>query len=172
MKLSFLVLATCAALFGATVGSQAHAIVQPASPNPATARLLVLKSGTAIHLRSRTDLDFKPSRKNGQLALEVAENVLVNGKVLIPVGAPAYAEFPPGKRKNARSTGWLGGRALHVAINSELVPLRDVRANNEGGGTAGSDGVEPISSAFASLAVGSTVTAYTANDLTLIATAP
>ena len=172
MKLSLVVLATCAALFGATAGSQAHAIVQSDGPEPATARLLVLKSGTEVRLRLRSDLGFKRSRKNGSMALEVAEDLVVNGEVLLPAGSPAYAEFPPGKRKNARSTSWLGGRALYVAINSELVLLRDVRPYTESTRTLSSDGVQRITSTFASLANGSTVTAYTAADLTLIATAP
>src|SRR3546814_2292244 len=51
-----------------------------------------LPMGTPLMLRTRTQVSTKDNKPGDRLYLEVAESVSFRGQVVIPIGAPVFAE--------------------------------------------------------------------------------
>lgn len=156
------------------VGMQpAVQVVQPAS----RAGYITLRQGASIPLRLTTGLSSKHSRPGERFNLEVSDAVRVNGVTVIPAGSRAIGEVTRVVKKGAfGKSGKIDIRLLNVSVGGEQIRL-DGTAHDAGeGGTVATVGVAiaaGIFSAFvtgksAELPVGSSLTGYTAEDVTVM----
>lgn len=104
---------------------QAHAQVAAPIATPA-ADVAYLRTGTEVPLRTLEELTTKEKvLKVGQrFRMEVAEAVLVNGVVVIPVGSPAVGEITDVRNKGMwGKSGKLNARILYVTVNGRQIRL-------------------------------------------------
>ena len=119
------------------------AIAQPAAPSvmtiaPATPGLSVLPQGTPIRLRLMQQLHSQENRTGDRFDLEVAEDVMLNGVVIIPRGSRGIGEITRIRRKGMWGrSGRLETRLLSVTANGMTVPISGGVAERGDTGTAG-----------------------------------
>lgn len=179
------------ALAGVLLSSAAFA--QTAVPvAPATATLApitndnVLRVGTKVPLKLREELTTKEKRlRVGQhFNMEVAEAVLVNGQVVIPVGSPAVGEVTEVRNKGMwGKSGHLTAQILYVTVNGRQVRLTgtfDDKGVTGTGGVVAAIAFVPVAGFFttgtsAFVPVGAAVTGFVGEDIPVsfaAATAP
>jgi hypothetical protein len=92
---------------------------------PATANAF-LRVGTEIPLRLSQELTTKGKklRVGDRFHMEVAEPIMVQGVVVIPVGSPAMGEITDARNKGMwGKSGHLAARILYVTVNGRQIRL-------------------------------------------------
>jgi hypothetical protein len=137
----------------------------------------VLPAGTNIRLRTLTGLSSKDNKAGQQFDLEVAQDVMLNGIVVIPRGSPATGEVSMVKKKGMwGKSGKMETRVLSVRANGKDIPVHGTVSDKGDAGTAGvvaSIVVLPIAGFFvtgtsAVLPAGTAATAQLDSDLPVV----
>jgi hypothetical protein len=141
---------------------------EAASPAPSSLSEFTLRNGTPIHLKLGKTISSATAHVGDVVDLEVVEEVMVNGLVVIPKGAAATAvvtEAEPKKRL---------GHGGKLGFNINLVRLRDdekaaVRSYQESSGSSSSGGaILPLGSGKdVVFTQGTDFTAYVDGDMKL-----
>ena len=135
----------CAAL-GQSVG-----IPSPAPPalivgiQPLNTANAVLRTGTPVILKLSEELTTKDKKLkiNQRFQMEVTENVLVNGVVVISAGTPAVGEITEVRNKGMwGKSGRFSAQILYLTVNGRQIRLNGVFDNK---GTAGGIGATAVS---------------------------
>jgi len=137
-----------AACLVCSAASLAQSEAQPAAAQPAAAAptvmtissapATVLPQGTNIRLRSMTELHSQHNRAGDRFDLEVAEDVMLNGLVVIPRGSPGVGEVTMVRHKGMWGrSGRLTTRLLSVRANGVTIPITGTVAERGETGTAG-----------------------------------
>lgn len=141
MKLHVL---ACAAFVAPGMGvAQVAPAVMPPSAMPVaspSASVAYLRTGTEVPLKLREDLTTKGKllRVGQRFNMETAENVIVNGVVVIPVGSPAVGEITDVRNKGMwGKSGHLGARVLYVTVNGRQIRMSGAFDDKGVTGTAG-----------------------------------
>ena len=163
------------------------------APAPATAPVVVasapmadsnvLRAGTEISLKMSEMITTKGKKLvAGYLAhLEVMDDVLVNGVVVIPKGSPAIAEVTDVRNKGMwGKSGKINARLLYVTVGDRKIRLRGVFDDKGVTGTAGvvaAIAFVPIAGFFttgtsATLPIGAGVKGFVDEDVTLVVGTP
>jgi hypothetical protein len=121
----------------ALVFAPGAAFAQPAIMAPAG---VVLPQGTSIRLHTATLLRSQESKVR-QIDLQVAEDVMLDGRIIIPRGVPARGTVAMAKKGMRDTPGTIRGRVLALRINGTYIPV--VGTVNELGGT-GTAGVVTV----------------------------
>ncbi len=145
MKLMIVALAVACALSPVALAQTAAPQATPAvaaGPMAVGKADNVLRTGTPVPLRVREMLTTKGKNlKPGQrFNLEVAEAVLVNNHVVVPVGSPAVGEVTEIRNKGMwGKSGYIKARMVSVTANGRVIPLTgeiDDKGVAAGGGAA------------------------------------
>jgi len=165
----YFVAATFAAVSTTAIAQTPPMVVAaPAAVGP------VLPAGTTVRLRTLTPLNSQDNKTGQQFDLEVAEEVMLDGRIVIPRGSPATGELTFVKKKGMwGKSGKLEGRIVSVRVNGRTIALRGTLNDKGTTGTAGVVGaiaVLPIAGFFvtgtsADIASGTTITARTESDI-------
>lgn len=105
-----------------------------------TTQSSVLRTGTPIALTLSEGITTKDKQAhvNDRVRMEVAEDVTVNGTVIIPVGSPAVGELTDVQNKGMwGKSGRVVGRVLTVNANGRTIRLSGTFDSKGGSGTAG-----------------------------------
>nr|WP_295666543.1 hypothetical protein [Sphingomonas sp.] len=105
----------------------------------------ILRVGTPVPLRISEELTTKGKKLSvGQrFNMEVAENIVVNGSVVVPAGSPAVGEITDVRNKGMwGKSGHLGARILYLTANGRQIRLSGAFDNK---GTAGGIGATAVS---------------------------
>ena len=105
----------------------------------------ILRVGTPVPLKTSEELTTKGKKlKVGQrFNLEVAENVVVNGSIVVPAGAPAVGEITDVRNKGMwGKSGHLTARILYLTANGRQIRLS---GGFDDKGTAGGIGAAAVS---------------------------
>ena len=173
-------LSALASAFLVTSAVQAQtATPMPANTVPLAAGVVdanVLRTGAKVPLRLSEMLTTKGKKlRVGQhFNMEVAEAVLVNGQVVIPVGSPAVGEITEVRNKGMwGKSGHLTAQILHVSVNGRQIRLSGTFDDKGVTGTAGvvaAVALIPIAGFFttgtsATIPLGAAVTGFVAEDV-------
>jgi hypothetical protein len=111
-----------------------------------------LPKGTSIRLRTLQELSSKDSKVGLRFDLETAEDILLNGRIVIPRGSPAVGDVTMVKKKGMwGKSGKLEARVLSIRANGKDIPVRGIVNDKGDAGTAGVVGsilVLPIAGFF------------------------
>jgi hypothetical protein len=117
-----------------------------------TASRTVLPQGTSIRLRTLSELTSQTAKTGQRFDLEVAEDVMLGGRVVIPRGSPAVGDIAMVKKKGMwGKSGKLEARVLYIRANGRDIPVRGSVGDKGETGTAGVVGaivVLPIAGFF------------------------
>lgn len=117
-----------------------------------TASRTVLPQGTGIRLRTLSELSSQTAKTGQRFDLEVAEDVMLGGRVVIPRGSPAVGDIAMVKKKGMwGKSGKLEARVLYIRANGRDIPVRGTVGDKGETGTAGVVGaivVLPIAGFF------------------------
>lgn len=150
MRRSVLLSAIILAAPSATLG-QSAVVPLPAPPTPIVAiqplnnGYAVLRTGTPVILKLSEELTTKDKKLkiNQHFQMEVAENVLVDGVVVIPAGTPAVGEITEVRNKGMwGKSGRFSAQILYLTVNGRQIRLNGVFDNK---GTAGGIGATAVS---------------------------
>lgn len=156
----------------------------PAAPILAPAEnVSILRAGTPISLTLREGLTTKGKmlRVGHRFQLEVNEDVVLNGHVVIPAGSPATGEVTEVRNKGMwGKSGRINARVLYVRVNGRQVRLTGTFDDKGVTGTAGvvaSIALVPLAGFFvtgtsAQIPVGSTIPAFIDEDVPVAIAAP
>jgi hypothetical protein len=98
----------------------------------------VLKEGTEIPLVTLTELSSKRTKLGERFDLEVSDDVLLNGQVVIPQGSRAVGEVTRLKKKGMwGKSGKLETKLLYVRIGDQNVRISGAVGDKGKAGTAG-----------------------------------
>lgn len=117
------------ALLVVSAAAAAQVTFAPTAPAPVAAPTTtnaVLRVGTEVPLRLSEELTTKGKklRVGQRFRMEVAENVMVQGVTVIPVGSPAVGEITDVRNKGMwGKSGHLGARILYVTVNGRQIRL-------------------------------------------------
>lgn len=137
----------------------------------------VLPKGTSVRLRTLTAISSQDNHAGDRFDLEVAEDVLLNGQVVVPRGSPAVGQITVVRKKGMwGKSGRLETRIVSVRAHGMDIPLRGAVGDRGKAGTAGvvaSALFLPVAGFFvtgttASLPPGSTAMAQTEADLPVV----
>lgn len=139
----------------------------------------VLRAGTPIKLKMAETITTKGKKLNaGYLAhLEVMDDVVVNGVIVIPKGSPAMAEVTDVRNKGMwGKSGKINARLLYVTVGTRQIRLRGVFDDKGVTGTAGvvaAIAFVPIAGFFttgtsATLPLGAGVDGFIDEDVSLV----
>lgn len=132
----------CATVMAAPSIAHSQTVVPIAAP---PSNIAYLRIGTEVPLRTVEELTTKEKAlKVGQrFRMEVAESVLVNGAVVIPVGSPAMGEITDVRNKGMwGKSGKLNARILYVTVNGRQIRLSGAFDDK---GVAGGTGAVAVS---------------------------
>jgi hypothetical protein len=139
----------------------------------------VLRVGTKVPLKLSEELTTKGKklRVGRRFQLEVAEAVMVNDQVVIPVGSPATGEVTEVRNKGMwGKSGHLTAQVLYATVNGRQIKLNGTFDDK---GTAGGVGAAAVSAVVflpagffmtgtsARVPVGAPVTAFVGEDVPL-----
>lgn len=139
----------------------------------------VLRVGTKVPLKLSQELTTKGKklRVGQRFQLEVAEAVLVNDQIVIPVGAPATGEVTEVRNKGMwGKSGHLTAQVLYATVNGRQIKLNGTFDDK---GTAGGVGAAAVSAVVflpagffmtgtsARVPLGAPVTAFVGEDVPL-----
>ena len=100
----------------------------------------LLRSGTEVMLKTSEYLttQHKDLRVGQHVRLEVADNVTLNGRVVIPAGSPAVAELTDVRNKGMwGKSGHFNARVLNVRVGDRTIRLSGTFDDHGTTGTAG-----------------------------------
>lgn len=100
----------------------------------------MLRVGTEVPLKLAEPLTTKDKavRVGQRFRLETAENIMVNGQVVIPVGSPAMGEVTEVRNKGMwGKSGHISARLLYVQVNGRQIRLSGSFDDKGVTGTAG-----------------------------------
>ena len=131
-------LAACVFLSFATSVSAQDVYYWPAAqPNTETSRYLSFPAGTPVSLTTRNDISTKEARAGDRVYLSVAENIMYNGQVVLPIGAPVVAQVVQADRNGHFGVkGKLAINLLYVQTPMGPVQLTGSAARTGHSGTA------------------------------------
>lgn len=166
-----------AGAWGGIAQAQAQAVQPAIAPAPAGGTG-VLRVGTEVPLKLSEELTTKGKllKVGYRFHLEVAENVLVDGRVVIPAGAPAMGEVTEVRNKGMwGKSGHITARVLYAMVHGRQIRLT---GNFDEKGTTGTAGVVgavaflPVAGFFttgtsAKIAIGTPVKAFVDEDVAL-----
>ena len=101
-------------------GSAIAAFLLLVLPAAAAAQPVTVRAGAHLTLATTEDLSSKTTAKGDIVALRLAQDFSIDGRVVIPAGTPAV-----GQVSNARASGGLGVSGM-MAIRPLYVRVRDV----------------------------------------------
>lgn len=170
------------ALAGALVLASATPAFTQSAPLPVAPILApadnvsILRAGTPIALSLREELTTKGKklRVGHRFQMEVSEDVVLNGHVIIPAGSPATGEVTDVRNKGMwGKSGHISARVLFVRVHGRQVRLSGQFDDKGVTGTAGvvaALAVVPIAGFFvtgtsAKIAVGSAIPAFIDEDV-------
>ena len=175
------------ALAGALIVVSSGATAQTttvAQPMPtATATLVagssgqaVLRTGTAVPLKMREHLTTNGKKlKVGQrFQMEVAENVMLDGVTVIPVGSPAVGEVTDVRNKGMwGKSGHINARVLYATVNGRQIRLSgqlDDKGTTGTVGVVGAIAVIPVAGFFvtgtsANIPIGTPINGFMDEDV-------
>ena len=133
-------LGACALLLASSTPAFAQMAPAPTAVVLGAAQANVLRTGTEISLRMSEELTTKGKnlRVGQRFRMEVAENVLVNGQVVIPAGSPATGEVTEVRNKGMwGKSGNINARPLYVQVNGRQIRLSGAMNDKGKTGTAG-----------------------------------
>jgi hypothetical protein len=172
-------LGACAAL--ALVSGQALAQPAPtAAVAVASGDRVVVKTGTEVPMKTLRELSSAINRQGDRFDLVVAEDVRVNGALVIPRGSRGVGEITRLVHKGAFGrSGKLDTRLLYVTVGDQQVKLDGQAADKGKSGTAGTVAVAVVAGVFSAfvtgksavLAPGSTMVGYVQSDTPMLAAA-
>ena len=136
----------------------------------------VLRTGTKVPLKLSELLTTKGKnlRVGQRFQLEVSEAVLVNGRTVIPVGAPATGEITEVRNKGMwGKSGHLTAQVLYVTVNGRQIKLNGTFDDKGTTGTAGvvaAVAFVPVAGFFttgtsATIPIGAPITAFVGEDV-------
>lgn len=135
----------------------------------------VLAAGTAVPLELAHEVSSRTHGQGNRIALRVADDVLVDGRIVIPRGAPGLAEVLRHRAKGAFGrAGLLELRLLNVQAGGRLIRLDGKRehAGRSGATPALASGIvvsavlgSIIKGKHATLPAGTSLTGYVHRDL-------
>jgi len=163
----------CALAFAAPT---AQAQVAPAAA--ATTTNGTLRAGTSVPLKMSEVLSTKGKKlKVGQrFQLETAENVTVDGNVVIPAGSPAVGEITEVRNKGMwGKSGRINARVLYVRANGRQIRMTgslDDKGTTGTAGVVGAVALLPIAGFFmtgtsAEIPLGAPVNAFIDEDISV-----
>ena len=111
-------------VFGQQPAATKDASVQGAQQDPPVGR--VLPANTLISLQFDESLDSGTTIKGSTFRMQVAEDVLLGGKILIPAGTPAIGEVVDSQKSR------MLGKAGVLVLSARLIRLdqRDIRLHS------------------------------------------
>jgi hypothetical protein len=172
MKIAIGALA-CALAFAATT------VQAQVAPTTATATTMgTLRAGTSVPLKMSEVLSTKGKKlKVGQrFQLETAENVTVDGNVVIPAGSPAVGEITEVRNKGMwGKSGRINARVLYVRANGRQIRMTgslDDKGTTGTAGVVGAVALLPIAGFFmtgtsAEIPLGAPVHAFVDEDISV-----
>ncbi|HWH22652.1 MAG TPA: hypothetical protein VNT25_05090 [Allosphingosinicella sp.] len=100
-----------------------------------------LPEGTAVPLRTLEEITSRDAKVGDRFKLEVSEDVVLGGHVVIPAGSPAVGEITKvvGKGMFGKS-GKLETRLLYVKLGDQQVKIGGKKGDRGSGGTAATVG--------------------------------
>ncbi|WP_210358250.1 hypothetical protein [Sphingomonas beigongshangi] len=160
-----------AAIVAMPAGAQTGAPIVAGAPDAA-----VLRSGTSVPLKMAESLTTNGKKlKVGQrFQMEVAEPVMVNGVVVIPVGSPATGEVTEVRNKGMwGKSGRINARVLYVRANGRQIRMSgqlDDKGTTGTVGVVGAIAVLPVAGFFmtgtsANIPLGAPVTGFIDEDV-------
>lgn len=170
MKLIFCAV-VLTAMTGAPALAQSGASIVAGAPDAA-----ILRSGTSVPLKMAESLTTNGKKlKVGQrFQLEVAEPVMVNGVIVIPVGSPATGEVTEVRNKGMwGKSGRINARVLYVRANGRQIRMSgqlDDKGTTGTAGVVGAIAVLPVAGFFmtgtsANIPLGAPVTGFVDEDI-------
>jgi hypothetical protein len=98
----------------------------------------VLRAGTEVRLRTLTELSSREARPGDRFDLEVADDVMLNGRTVIAAGSRAVGEVTDVKKKGMwGKSGKIGTRLLYVRVGGQQVRISGQLGDKGKTGTAG-----------------------------------
>lgn len=127
--------------------------VNPIAPAPAPIMAIqpvsngyaVLRTGTPVILKLAEELTTKDKKlkSNQHFQMQVAEDVIVDGVVVIPAGTPAVGEITDVRNKGMwGKSGRFAGQILYLTVNGRQIRMNGVFDSK---GTAGGIGAVAVS---------------------------
>lgn len=177
MNKLFYAAACCALLSAAPVAATQSAPVVVGGPTQAN----VLRAGTQLSLRTLSELSSKDASVGQRFDLEVAEDVQLNGRTVIPAGSRAVGEVTAVKQKGMwGKSGKVDTRLLHVRVGDQQIRITGQMGDKGKAGTAGVVGaiaVVPLAGFFVTgtsgnIPRGAPAVAYLESDLPVVFASP
>ncbi len=161
--------ATCLTVPAIAMAQNAPIVV--AAP---TASGPVLPAGTSVRVRTLSPLNSQDNKTGQQFDIETAEDVMLDGRIVIPRGSSGVGELTLVKKKGMwGKSGKLEGRLVSIRAGGRDIAIRGTLNDKGVTGTAGVVGaivVLPIAGFFvtgtsADIPAGSTFAAKTESDV-------
>lgn len=140
----------------AAAEAQARAAAQAASPN-------TLLAGTEVHMVTRQELSSRTNHLGDRFDLEVTDDVVVNGRVVIPARSVATGEITRVRKKGGWGrSGILETRLISVRVGDRQIRLHGAAGDRGRAGTAAVVGAVLLSPLIVAPFVGFFVTGTSA----------
>jgi hypothetical protein len=132
-------------------------VALPAAAAPAASSTApnILRQGTQIRFTVVTPVNTKEHKVGKRVELQTADDILVNNKVVLPKGTPAFGELTLSKKSGSfGKAGKMAGRVLYVKNGNENIPITGTFDDRGKSGTGATVGVAVLAGVFSAFVKG------------------
>lgn len=117
------------------VATQAEQVIAEPAASAAAATPLILRRDTPVHFMVVSEVTTKTHVAGHRFKLRVDKPVIIDGVVVIPVGATAWGEVLNAKKSgNVGKAGSLEAKLLYIESNGLRIPISGTNAAKGAGG--------------------------------------
>jgi hypothetical protein len=138
----------------AAPATEAAAVAPAPAPAPAPASY-ILKQGTQIRFTVVSPVNSKEHRVGKRIEMQVADNIIVNDKIVLAKGTPAFGELTLSSPSGAfGKSGKMAGRLLYIQNGKENIPVTGNFDDRGASGTTATVAVAIVAGVFSAFVKG------------------
>ncbi len=143
------------------------AVPAAATPVPEAAVTNILRQGTQVALTVVSPVNTKEDRVGKRVELQVADDIMVNNKMVLAKGTPAFGELTLSKKSGSfGKSGKMAGRVLYIKNGNENIPVTGNFDDRGKSGTGATVGVAVVAGVFLAFVKGKNAVLEAGTEMT------
>lgn len=141
--------------------------VAPVVAAPAAPVAYILRQGTQVRFTVVSPVNSKEHKVGKRVELQLADDVVINNKTVLPKGTAAFGELTLAKKSGSfGKSGKMAGRLLYMKNGDQNIPVTGTFDDRGKSGTAATVGVAVLAGVFSAFVKGKNAVLEAGTEIT------
>lgn len=145
-------------------------VVAPVAPvvvAPAAPVAYILRQGTQVRFTVVTPVNSKEHKVGKRVELQLADDIVINNKIVLPKGTAAFGELTLAKKSGSfGKSGKMAGRLLYMKNGDQNIPITGTFDDRGKSGTGATVGVAVLAGVFSAFVKGKNAVLEAGTEIT------